>query len=326
MIIWLRQHAAEPLAGSERLGVGVAGEIVRREALAQLVELDQGYLALQQQHRDVLAVAHDEAAALVAQAATKAQALRDAAQREFDSGHERGFEAGRRAALADWYRHTAQSLAQRHDMQRSLAPRVAELVVAAVEKIVAVEEPAALLARAAQAVDRIVDGGSYLRVSVHPDQQRAAEREFGRVVEHWRELGRAVPLTVSADRALAPGDCLCETDIGSIDASLAVQLDAIRAAVTGAAQRVDAAVEAPLLPDELVAHTVASPHAGKPADTAQPAGDDGTGDDGSHDPSDQTKANPNCDPNAHVSHDALKSSDAYSGANHTFDTELGETV
>jgi type III secretion protein L len=250
MIIWLRQHAAEPLECGARLGVGVEGEVVRREALARLVELDQGYLALQQQHREVLASAHDEAAALLARAADDARGLRDAAQREFDGAATRGFEAGRHDALAEWYGHTARILAQRHAMQTSLSTRIAELVVAAVEKIVVAESPAALFARAAQALERIVDGGSYLRVRVHPDQREEAVLAFERVAAHWHELGQRVPLTVSADRTLALGACLCETDIGSIDASLEVQLDAIRTAVARAAQR---AGGEQILPEDCVA-------------------------------------------------------------------------
>jgi type III secretion protein L len=237
MIIWLRQHASEPLARGERIGVGMEGEVVRREALAQLVELDEGYLALQQQHREVLAAAHEEAAALVAKSAEDAQVLREAAQREFDSAHERGYEAGQRDALADWYGRTAQMLVQRQEIQRSLSARVAQLVVAAVQKIVTGESPAALFVRAAQEVERIVDGGSYLRVRVHPDNRDMAALEFERVAAHWRELDRPVSLTVSADGTLAPGACLCETDIGSIDASLEVQLDAVRMAVERALER-----------------------------------------------------------------------------------------
>lgn len=250
MIVWLRQHTAEPVGYGGRLGVGVEGDVVPRETLARLVELDQGYLALQQQHREVLAAAHDEAEALRAQAADDARAVREAAQHEFDTAAARGFEAGRHAALAEWYTHTARILAQRHAMQTSLSARIAELVVAAVEKIVAAESPAALFARAAQAVERIVDGGSYLRVRVHPDEREAAAAAFEQVAAHWHELGRPVPLTVNADRALSRGACICETDIGSIDASLDVQLDAIRTAVARAAQR---AGREPVLPEECVA-------------------------------------------------------------------------
>jgi type III secretion protein L len=54
---------------------------------------------------------------------------------------------------------------------------------------------------------------------------------FEQAAARWHERGRPVPVTIVADRALARGSCLCETDIGSIDASLTVQLDALRMAV-----------------------------------------------------------------------------------------------
>jgi type III secretion protein L len=241
MMIWLREPAiagAGAGAGATpQLGVGTNDDIVPREALAQLVELDDGFLALQNKHADILASARAEAAEIVATAAADAAALRLLTQREFDTAQERGFEAGRLEAAAQWYARTAELLAQRHDVQMSMRDRIAGLVVSAVERIVVNEQPAAMFARAATAVERIVDGSSYLRVRVSPDQRDAAAEEFARAAAGWRENGRAVQITVIADRTLEVGACVCETDIGSMDASLGVQIEAVRGAVNAALRR-----------------------------------------------------------------------------------------
>jgi len=239
MVIWLRNAHDEGTAEAAPQAIGVDGDIVRREAFAQLVDLDDGHARLRERQRDVLATAHDEAARIVAAARAEADAIRARAQDEFDTGQRRGYEAGRQDALAQWYRETAESLARRRDLEMSLRRRMADIVVLAVENIVASERPEALFARAADSVDRIVDASCHLRVRVHPDQRELAADAFERAAAGWHERGRPVPITVIADRALEPGACVCETDIGLIDASLGAQIDAVRLAVTRALQRTE---------------------------------------------------------------------------------------
>ncbi|MFM0728174.1 type III secretion system stator protein SctL [Paraburkholderia strydomiana] len=238
MIIWLREPNSERKPDGASIGVGVDRDVVPREALASLVELDEGYLALQQQHADVLAQAAAQGDAMRDAARADADALRAEARREFDTAHERGYDAGRREALSQWYTRTAQLLAQRYELQMSLRQRVADLVVRAVEKIVVNEEPAALFARASDVVERIIEGSRCLQVRVHPDERDAAVEGFSHAVAQWRERGQPVQLTVLADRTLEPGACVCESDIGSVDASLKVQVDAVRTAVEAALRRV----------------------------------------------------------------------------------------
>lgn len=245
MVIWLRNAHDEGAAEPALQAVGLDGDIVRREAFAQLVELDDGHAMLRDRRRDVLAIARDEAARIVAAARAEADTIRAGAQDEFDTGQRRGYEAGRQDALAHWYRETAESLARRRDLEMSLRRRMADIVVLAVENIVASERPEALFARAADSVDRIVDASCHLRVRVHPDQHALAAAAFERAAAGWQERGRPVPITVIADRALTPGACVCETDIGLIDASLGAQIDAVRLAVTRALQRTEDAGDRP---------------------------------------------------------------------------------
>lgn len=257
MIIWLRRPeiACEP--NGTGIGVGVDSDIVPRESLAALTQLDAGYLALQQQHAQVLAQAAQQADAMLAAALADTDALRAEARREYDTAHERGYDAGHRDALAQWYERTAQLLAQRHGLQVSLQQRVAELVVSAVEKIVVNEQPAALFARASAVIERIIEGSRTLHIRVHPDERDAALEEFSRAVALWRERGQPVQLAVHGDRALEPGACVCDTDIGSVDASLKVQIAAVRAAVDAALRRVasDSGLPHELAPDGFAAIT-----------------------------------------------------------------------
>jgi len=83
-------------------------------------------------------------------------------------------------------------------------------------------------------VDRIVEGATWLRVAVSPVDYDKACIAFERLSTRWRDLGRPFPLSVVADKRLAPGSCLCESDFGAIDASLATQMRAMRLAVSRA--------------------------------------------------------------------------------------------
>ncbi|MEJ8796365.1 type III secretion system stator protein SctL [Trinickia caryophylli] len=276
MIIWLRQPGTERATRGSGAGVGVQSDVVPREALALLSQLDAGYVALQHQHAEVMAQAARDVDAMLAAARADAEALRAEAREEYDTAQRRGYDAGCRDALSQWYARTAQLLEQRYELQMSLRQRVAELVVSAVEKIVANERPAALFARAAEVVERIVEGSRTLQVRVHPDERDAAVEEFARAVAQWRERGQLVQLTVQSDRSLEPGACVCDTDIGSVDASLKVQIEAVRMAVDAALRRVASESGVPGVPGELAQDAFAEVRT-HPAAGAEPAPSGQTG-------------------------------------------------
>src|SRR5262249_54371045 len=119
-------------------------------------------------------------------------------------------------------------------VQKSMRNRMAELVMLAVEQLVRAESAQALFARATDTIDRIVEGSANLRVSVHPADLEAARAAFGEFEARLRLLGPPVPLAVTADPRLAPGACVCESDLGIVDASVSTQLDSMRAAIVRA--------------------------------------------------------------------------------------------
>jgi type III secretion protein L len=234
MVIWLRNHKVElsgdPLASAD-IGVCEEEDILRREAYASIVTLETAAQACRERHDAIIAAAQDRAREIVAQAEEEAQALKDEARRERAEAEQRGYEAGKTQALSEWYARVAQQTSEQRAMHDMLRERMAELVVVAVEQIVRSEDRGALFARSATAIDRIAEGCTSLKVRVHPDDYEAAAREFGRFTDEMRRRGRMAPVTVMIDRALDRGACLCESDLGVVDASLATQLAAIREAV-----------------------------------------------------------------------------------------------
>ncbi|TKC86936.1 HrpE/YscL family type III secretion apparatus protein [Trinickia terrae] len=236
MVIWLRNPQAEgPEAG---LGVGIAGDVLRGEDLATLVEIDAGYVEIRRQCDAALEAARDEAKAIVEAAWAQADALLAQARETYESAAERGYDDGFAQGLTDWHERAMQAHVDAQTLGRRRRDRLAELVALAAEQIVATADPAALFACAAKTVEQIVADGSPLQLSVHPSDLGAARAAFGEAARGWREAGRAVRLLVSADATLEPGACLIETDLGALDASLSHQLTAMRGALARAVSSV----------------------------------------------------------------------------------------
>lgn len=246
MVIWLRNPNIElngDAPATADLGVAEDGDILRHETYATLVALDEAAQACGLRHRAILADAERRAQDIIACAQEEALVLDEQARQRFADAEQRGYEAGKTQAIAEWYARFAQHASEQRDMHETLRERLAELVVVAVEQIVRSEDSGALFARSASALDRIAEGCAYLKVRVHPDDQEAASREFGRFSDEMRQRGRAAPVTVLADRELPPGACICESDLGMVDASLATQLAAMRAAVERALAPLEVAEE-----------------------------------------------------------------------------------
>jgi type III secretion protein L len=230
MVIWLRNPRLEG-AG---LGVGLEEDVLRRERVAAIVELDAGYADMQRQCEAALDAARADAQALLGQARAQADALIAQAEAEYASAERRGYEAGMERGLTDWHARAAQAHADASTLERKARDRLAELVALAVEQIVASADPKALFARAAATVERIVADGSPVHLRVHPDDAAAASEAFQAAASSWREAGRSVRLQVSADATLTPGSCVAETDLGSVDSSLSMHLAAMRGALARA--------------------------------------------------------------------------------------------
>ncbi|MGH8778293.1 type III secretion system stator protein SctL [Paraburkholderia sp.] len=234
MVIWLRN----PDAHGE--GIGLNDDIVRAEDLATLVEIDSAYADLNRRCEALLDDARKQAQAIVDAAQAEADELIMQAQVNYTGATHMGYEAGWEQALVDWHERSLQMLAEGPSIGERQRDRLAQLVALAVEQIVSTADPAALFRQAAKTIDRIVADGSPVKVCVHPDDFAAAAAAFDAVAREWRETGRSVSMQISTDARRERGSCVCETDLGAVDASLPQQLAAIRTALTRAIESLPA--------------------------------------------------------------------------------------
>ncbi|MGF6768165.1 type III secretion protein L [Paraburkholderia sp. GAS199] len=248
MAIWLKRARSafdDESAGGVISRVGAASDVIPRASFGDLVSIDEAYAALAVERERLLAQARDEAARIVDAGHQQAASIAEAAQREYDTASELGYRDGCDRALADWMERLADVANAQNQLQVRMRERLAQIVASAVEQIVRTERHEALFERALGTVDRIVEGATYLRVAVHPDDHGEAKATFDRLASRWRELGQPIPLSVIADKRLDPGSCVCESDFGTVDASLDTQLRAMRSAVSRALKRSVEEADAP---------------------------------------------------------------------------------
>jgi type III secretion protein L len=110
-----------------------------------------------------------------------------------------------------------------------MQPALAEMVLDALTRLAKGIDREALMGRALELLQGSLRGVSWARLRVHPQAVEAAEAA---VSDFSRRTGLGPLARVLADETLSPDSCLLESDLGSIDASLDTQIQAIRDALT----------------------------------------------------------------------------------------------
>jgi len=135
-------------------------------------------------------------------------------------------EAARRLTIAE---------IDRKALLDSLRPAIADLVVEAVTVIVKGVDRQATLSRALELLQSSFREASWARLRVHPDAVAVAQAALQELA---CEFGIGTLARVVADESLPKDGCVLESELGTVDASLDTQLNAIRAAISSGAQRV----------------------------------------------------------------------------------------
>ncbi|KVQ06825.1 type III secretion system stator protein SctL [Burkholderia ubonensis] len=228
MGIWLRR--ASDALGDGEPGIGSDSEVIRRDALGVLLELDAACAQIEEARTIVLDRARVEAAEILATAEEHAAVLLAAARQQRDEAAEQGYREGRERAQSEWMERLAEAGDLRRRAQLGMRERLAEIVTQAVEQIVRAEGGRALFARALEKIEQIADGAAYVRIGVHPDDHADARKILGALATRWRKAGRSIPLRIVKDPRIARGGCLCESDSVVVDIGIDAQLQAVRLA------------------------------------------------------------------------------------------------
>lgn len=219
MVVWIRQN---------KEGVAVPDGIIRRADWLTVGALDVAFSTIEEMRAETLENAEQEAAAIIEAAHQQAeQILQDAqasAQEMFEDARVNGVQAG----VDEWNRVMLSSTREAHQQIRQQRERMARIVIAAVEKIVPLQDPQGIYRQVLKILSKSIEAVRYVTLRVSPEEVEYAETSLREIAE-GSALGRMIEVT--GDERLGRGACLVESDQGIIDLSLNSQLKALRAAI-----------------------------------------------------------------------------------------------
>jgi len=220
MAIWLQ---------SGTLHFGLEDGIVRRDDFAELVQACE----LGARAGQLLADAHAHAAGIAAAATERANLTIAEAETQAETLRVQACEAGKRDAAEQWAETMSTRAIQSHASVQKAKDRLAELVCLAAQRVVEVEDRQALYRRALRTVSQMVSDSKTLVLHIGTQDETYAREVVAAIAA---EVGIEVPLEVRVDHRLVAGGCVLESDYGVVDASLGLQLDAVRRAIGKAAR------------------------------------------------------------------------------------------
>jgi len=161
----------------------------------------------------------DEAAArareIIAQAERDGQQIRESAQNE-------GYRVGEVQAL----RRVLGRLAGQEPLIKAVRSFVVESVAGCTSSLLASDLDPSRYRRLLETVERTLSGWSWLCLRVSPDSHEEAAEVVASIQNSITDK-----VTLVADPALKPGECLIESDAGWLDGRIETQLQQVRAAV-----------------------------------------------------------------------------------------------
>lgn len=173
-----------------------------------------------------------QAAEVLQRAQAHEQLMLEKSRKHHEQERARGYNQGLLEAREEWAQRLAAAQAARHLALKDLAPTLVDIVVEGVSVILKNADPQQLMASALTSVEDLIKQARWARLRVHPQQANAARSMLDTFAQ---QAGSKVDwVSVVADVSVAHDACVFETDIGMADASLSVQLGAIRRAVESA--------------------------------------------------------------------------------------------
>ncbi|GLU34084.1 type III secretion system stator protein SctL [Trinickia caryophylli] len=169
-----------------------------------------------------------DASAVIATAREEAERIVAAAQAEFEARQAAGYEEGLRRAQKEYAARTySQALLAAKTME-SMKESMAEIVVKAVRTIVGEMHPQRLYEAALARIVPLVRDEPFLVVHVAPGRKEEMQEALAAA---FAGPARAQKIQIVEDAQLSAHACTVETPSGRIDASLDLQIDALRQAI-----------------------------------------------------------------------------------------------
>lgn len=171
-----------------------------------------------------------EAARILAEAEADAERIIEEAKEHAAETHQRGYEEGRQLAYAEFTGTLMQRLQRLDLIEAQLEPHYVNLVASIVEKVIGHELESSPQAIVGIVRNALADARQQreIIVRVNPEDIEHLRKNQARLME---VLARAQSIDVREDAQVTRGGCIVVTELGTIDASLERQMDALRNAI-----------------------------------------------------------------------------------------------
>ncbi|SAL05836.1 type III secretion system protein HrpB [Caballeronia calidae] len=232
----LRETGANAVEVDAGAALMVESGVVKQSDFARLEELDALLESISQDRERILDDARKQAQSILSEADKRAAQITTEAKDIFDCAYDNGYEAGHQELVRCWYARATSSAVEQRRLVESFRERLATLVGNAIEKILLITDREAHFSKVALTLQHQIDATTLLQVRVNPKDVEVARSVFERLAAQCREAGQAIRIIVDGDATLAAGACICESDIGVLDASLNTQIAAIQAATQNLAR------------------------------------------------------------------------------------------
>lgn len=172
-----------------------------------------------------------EARDIVAQAHRYGEALKAEMRQEVEAARRAGYEAGLKEAHIDFSATVVATVAELETAFARLELRIVNTVMGALQQILGRIDDRTLMEQLVRRVLSQARQGKELRL-------RVAAAQFDEVNQWLTDVIKEFPdvefVDVLKDAAATPGTCVLESEFGAIDASLDVQLTAVRRGLVSA--------------------------------------------------------------------------------------------
>lgn len=202
------------------------------------IRLKPGTLTLHPEMRVLKAADYQasvDARQMLTEAQHQTQELLTEARQEYERQKQRGYEDGLSEAKRDLAQRMIETAERTVDYFAQVEAKVAALVMTALRKVLGEFDDVELTLRVVRNALQVVRSQPHVTIRVTPAQEAALRQRLNELLAGYNSVGM---VEIIGDPRLSSGGCILETEIGVVDASIDVQLQALERALKARIQRV----------------------------------------------------------------------------------------
>lgn len=175
-----------------------------------------------------------EGQAFLEAAKAHAQEIEAEAREAYAREKERGYQDGLAEAAMKAAEQQLDTIAQTVSWFETIEKQMAELVIQSTEKILGELDDVELIRRVVQSAMRVMRNQKQVTLRVNPDMVEPVQK---RLADIMADFPGVTFVDVAPDARMRRGGCILESELGVVDASIEIQLEALKRSLRRAFQR-----------------------------------------------------------------------------------------